>query len=335
MEQPFASMYPPPSPADLVDQAFRRARKKGVEAYMKAPRGLKAKAREEAKVTCAGGMIISALGRILESTPRLTSVHPFYRELVDALVGVDGLRKALAHVRWGKEMVARLMSMHVKEVRRAKSFKEAAMARRAFYGRLNSILMDMEDSLKLLKEAALKLRGLPAVDVEGVVIVVAGAPNVGKSSFVRCVSTAKPAVASYPFTTRNVLLGHVDLGHIKVQVMDTPGLLDRPIHERNPAERQAIAALRHVAKAVIFIVDPSETSGYSLDEQIDVYREVVNELSSAPCTPALNKVDLASEEQVKRAEGLLGGRVLRMVASRCEGVKEVLQEALRLCGVVV
>lgn len=335
MEQPFASMHPPSSPADLVDRAFRRARRRGVEAYMKAPRGLKAKAREEAKVACAGGTIISALGKILESAPRLTSIHPFYRELVEALVGVDSLRKALSHVKWGRETVARLMSMHLKKVRRARSPKEAAMARRAFYGRLNSIVMDLEDSLNLLKEAALKLRGLPAVDVEGVVIVVAGAPNVGKSSFVRCISTAKPAVASYPFTTRNVLLGHVNLGHIKVQVMDTPGLLDRPIHERNPAERQAIAALRHLAKAVIFIVDPSETSGYSLDEQIDVYREVVHELSSAPCTPALNKVDLAREEQIERAEELLGGGVPRMVASRCEGVKEVLQAALRLCGVVV
>ena len=335
MQQPFTSMYSPPSAAQLVGMAFRRARKRGSKASRRAPPELKARVREEARVSCAGGVVASRLRRVVESTPRLVELHPFYRELADVLVGVDRLRKALAHVKWGEEMVVRLMREHLRKVRRAKDPKEAAKARRAFYGRLSSILEDLEESLGLLRDAAVKLRGLPSVDVEGVVVVVAGAPNVGMSSFVRWVSAAKPGVTSYPFTTRSVLLGHLQYGGVRVQVMDTPGLLDRPIHERNPVERQAIAALKHLAKAVVFIVDPSETSGYSLSEQVNVYREVVAELSQVPCVPALNKVDLATEEQVKRAEELLGvGSLLRMVASRCEGVKEVLEEALRRSGVV-
>ncbi|MEM4700417.1 MAG: GTPase [Candidatus Nezhaarchaeales archaeon] len=334
MGQPFSSMIPPPSSSELIDIAFRRARKAGAAAPKAGPPELKVKVKEGARVSCAGGVVLSRLRKVLTSAPDFPSLHPFYYELADILVGVGNVRKALAHVKWGEGMVARLMKEYLRRVRRAKSGREAAEARRAFYGRLSSILRDLEPSLSLLREASLKLRELPSIDVSGVVVVVAGAPNVGKSSFVRCVSTAKPKVAPYPFTTRSVLVGHLRWRGVEVQVMDTPGLLDRPLHERNPIERQAIASLRHLAKAAIFIIDASETSGYSLEQQVNVYREISRELSSIPFVPALNKIDLAKVAQVERAKQLLGvGEVLKMVAIRCEGVKEVLEEALKLCGV--
>jgi len=326
-------MTTPLPPRELIDLAFKRARRRSIRASRRAPVELRVKIKEEARIASAGGIVVNRLRRIVETTPRLTSLHPFYRELADILIGVDRMRKALAHVKWAEEMVAKLMKIYLREARRARDAGAAAKARRAFYGRLSSILKDLEESLAILREASFKLRKLPSVDVNGVVVVVAGAPNVGKSSFIRCVSTAKPEVASYPFTTRSILLGHLQWKGATIQVMDTPGLLDRPVHERNPAERQAIAALRHLAKAVVFIIDPSETSGYSLEEQLNVYREVARELSGVPFTIALNKVDLAKESQVKRAEELLGmSKIPRMVASQCKGVKEVLEEVLERCG---
>lgn len=334
MEQPFSSMTPPPLPSELIDLAFRRARRAGVRVPKRAPLELRIKVKERAKISCAGNVVLSRLRKLLTSAPHFPSLHPFYYELADILVGVEGVRRALAHVKWGEEMVDKLMREHLRKAGRARDRRGAAEARRAFYGRLSSILRDLEPSLSLLREASAKLRSLPSIDVNGVVVVVAGAPNVGKSSFVRCVSTAKPEVASYPFTTRSLLVGHLEWRGVRVQVMDAPGLLDRPLHERNPIERQAIAALRHAAKAAIFIIDPSETSGYDLSQQVNVYRELTRELSYIPFVPALNKVDLAREDQLDRAKRLLGMEdVPKMVAIRCEGVKEVLEEALRLCKV--
>jgi nucleolar GTP-binding protein len=141
-------------------------------------------------------------------------------------------------------------------------------------------------------DARRALRRLPSIDPELPTIVVAGYPNVGKSSFVRAVSTGRPAVADYPFTTKGVSLGHIERGIDRYQILDTPGILDRPMEKRNKMERQAIAALSHVADAVLFLMDPTETCGYSLDEQVRLLGEVEGLFPEVPIVVAENKADL-------------------------------------------
>src|SRR5208337_95264 len=66
-------------------------------------------------------------------------------------------------------------------------------------------------------------------------------------------------------TTIGVEVGHADLGFDRLQVLDTPGVLNRS-RRANPAEDEAEAAVSHAATAVLFVLDPSGTCGFTLED---------------------------------------------------------------------
>jgi nucleolar GTP-binding protein len=63
-----------------------------------------------------------------------------------------------------------------------------------------------------------QLRGLPFVDPEIPTVALVGAPNVGKSSLVKVLSSGTPEVCNYPFTTRSIKMGHFYIQEKKHQV---------------------------------------------------------------------------------------------------------------------
>lgn len=326
---PFSSMPDPPRGDELLDLAFRRARMVQVKVSKTLPLKQKVKIKERAKIISASNIVTEKLDKVVSNIPILENLHPFYREIFEVMFNIRSFKNSLAKIKKARAITKKVLKAHLKLMKEASRLNEVVKVRKAFYGRLSSIVKEVDVDLAFLKEAGVELRELPSIDPEGLTIVVAGLPNVGKSSFVRCVSSAKPEVASYPFTTREVLCGHLNYGGFRVQVIDTPGLLDRPIHERSRVERLAIVALKHLAKAVIFIIDPSETSGYAIDEQVNVYRELVDFLKDVPIVPVFNKVGLASERKVMEARDRVGlTAILKMAASQCLGVREVLSRAI-------
>jgi len=52
------------------------------------------------------------------------------------------------------------------------------------------------------------------------------------------------------------------------KVVDTPGILDHPLEQRNTIEMQAVTALAHLQCCVLYFIDISEQCGYTIKEQV-------------------------------------------------------------------
>ena len=79
---------------------------------------------------------------------------------------------------------------------------------------------------------------------------------------------------------------------IRVQVIDTPGILDHPLEERNTIEMQAITALAHLRACVMYFVDPSEECGHTLEQQLSLFENIKPLFASKPLVIVANKMDV-------------------------------------------
>ncbi len=304
MKSPFKKPLPYiPSKDELIRMVVTRYKTTEAPAPSTDPGFIKLRRLEITRVKETTQYLIEIFRDIAMNMPFLDSLHPFYRELIDLLLDERKYKHALAKIAHAPTAVRAIERDTLFMLRIAGSREEILKARKMYIGRIIDLIEDLSEELDYLREAVKQLKKLPCIDPELYTIVVAGMPNVGKSSLVRAVSTAKPEVAEYPFTTKQIHVGHIRLfGDSIVQIIDTPGLLDRPLSEMNKIELQAVLALRHLAKVIIFLVDPTMHAGYELDRQVSLLKEVKEAFPSVPLIVAISKIDLASPEEIELAE---------------------------------
>lgn len=136
---------------------------------------------------------------------------------------------------------------------------------------------------------------MPVVDPETPTLCLVGAPNVGKSSLVRILSTGKPEVCNYPFTTRGILMGHIIINFERFQVTDTPGLLTRHDDDRNNLERLTLAVLTHLPTAVLYVHDLTGECGTSPEDQFITYKEIKEKFPEHLWLDVVSKCDLLQD----------------------------------------
>ena len=138
-----------------------------------------------------------------------------------------------------------------------------------------------------------------------------GKPNAGKSSLVRAVSSAKPKVADYAFTTLQPSLGVVDYSDSSSFVIsDIPGL----ISGASKGVGLGIQFLKHLSrtKEIIHMVDVYEKTFEEVINELDELTREVTDFDSALIERVkwlvLNKIDLINESDLQALKSELQGK---------------------------
>ena len=286
-----------PTPDEILDKGFSRGKKAAdLLRTQKIPKHLKGKKLEERRVVTACQVMKDKLKSIIDAVPEIEELHPFYQDYIDITVGVDSMKQALGALNWAYGILSQLEREYANKIKRNPSEKASSIQREA-YGRIASVINKIEKDLDFLDFAKASLRNMPTIDFDATTIVIAGFPNVGKSTLLRQLSGADPQVANYPFTTKGIQIGHTERHWKSIQFIDTPGLLDRPVLEMNDIEMNAIVALEHLADAILFIFDGSETCGFHLESQYNLLKQIEKIFSEIPMIYLFNKMDIEQDEE--------------------------------------
>ncbi|TFF92202.1 GTP-binding protein [Candidatus Thorarchaeota archaeon] len=324
---PFANVPTIMTAEEIIEFAHKRSTRISMKSSLRMKRVDRSQIREVARLQEFTKRVKSKLRDAVEQFPSLDRLHPFYSELVEILVGRDRLKQALGAVYNCIPLIDEIANNHLQALKLSSDFRQMKKTRRAAKGRISSIVRGTESNIEFVIESKKTLSRLPGITPNSPTIVCAGFPNVGKSTLVREVSTAEPEIAYYPFTTKSVIIGHLKIRDQSVQIVDTPGVLDRPMTERNEIEREAIAALKYLANVIVFMIDPSETCGWSLEQQMNLLNEVRRMFPLNPLLVAINKIDITPPERLELARTKLPDSY-EITAITGDGVEALLNDAV-------
>jgi GTP-binding protein len=165
-----------------------------------------------------------------------------------------------------------------------------------------------------------------------------GMPNAGKSTLITAMSSAKPRIADYPFTTLHPNLGVVRVGRLQSFVMaDIPGLIEGA----SEGAGLGIQFLRHLQRTglLLHLVDIAPIDGA---DPATVVKAIAKELqrfsadlADKPRWLVINKIDLLDEDDRAAARDKLladldwNGPVFEVSAATGEGTDALAQAIIR------
>ncbi len=318
-------------PEKLVENAFTHARKAAPLPRSRQSTIQHRKEKVVRKMELFHAYLDKQLNHMEISIPKIANLHPFYQELLPETIEVGKVKQAASQI----VSVRRLLKKQFIYGKRAiyqhspDALEHMKKESARFFGRSANIMKSLKANILVLREASVKLKEVPDIRTDIPTLVLAGFPNTGKTTILKRLTGSKAKIASYPFTTKSLNLGYFTMKYHEIQVMDTPGLLDRVDTDWNPIERKARTALKYLATCVLFIVDPTPHAGYTIEQQHVLY-ESIKAHFPVKFLIVLNKCDMALPEQLEQAHTLFGADAIREGEGMDSKLKDHVWRALGL-----
>ena len=259
------------------------------------------------RIQTIGRILVSDFRNYLRSIPDLKSLHEFYRSVLNIYSNLDDFKKTLGRIAGGIRVLEMLTNRYIRDIRSIKRnpylpnrvfIRHINKLWRQYLARIHSFIREISSAFHHTNEVIRKLRKLPDYDPELETVVVCGPPNSGKSSLVGKLSKARVQIAEYPFTTKNLVFGHVEICSKPkkiLQIVDSPGLFDRPIEKRKKEELLALQAIKTIASGIIFLFDCSIERTLEADQQLRVFDDVLRFMQTKKIVVCINKIDIADK----------------------------------------
>jgi len=268
----FQTIPPVDQHKDLLDLAFRRARSKSKNIKKIYDPIIKAKKKGSIKLDVVKDSLYGKLGKILSSLPETKKLPPFYEDLMKLTLDYPLYKKSCGAIDWTIKKVNSLHRQYVSKINKASNVVIISKLSKEFYGRISSVLKQINSNLQYLNKARRTLRTYPDIK-EMFTVCIYGFPNVGKTTLLNKLTKTKAKVAAYAFTTISINAGYFTVKEEKVQVLDVPGTLSRK-EKMNNVELQAELVVEKLADIIIYVFDLSGYCGYPVEKQVQLFSKI-------------------------------------------------------------
>jgi len=250
--------------------------------------------------------ICRELRAVLQYPKLIRQLHPFERLSVELSLTMHMQRHGVAFGKLMGCLKELRVRIHEEGAARAHASSKAERGRMATLIADDSIremfelLISYEPVFQQFKAAQRAIFKAPCIDLDKPTVVFVGAPNVGKSSLVRSLSTGVPEVNNYLFTTKHLTIGH--MWHfisgtpllVHGQIVDSPGLRT-PSHSKHTLlDQLTMGSMKHLPSAVVFVFDPYPEACGLLDvkDQLELCAHLRDLFPKRPWLNVITKIDL-------------------------------------------
>ncbi len=286
------------NPDFYLDVAFRRAKEKSKQirsSKLKGTRMEKSRYIETRKIEIIKDSLTSPLNKIVSSFPSIDNLPEFYIELIKCTLDYPHLKKSLGGVNWAGKRIEEFFRIYSSKINKCADLTKINQYRREYYGRISSFVKQIKKELAFLEEARKTMKGFPTIKTSIPTIAIAGFPNIGKTTLLYKLTGSKPEISNYAFTTKGINVAYYKKDEKKIQLLDTPGTLDR-FNKMNYIEKQAYLAIKLLAEKIIYIFDLTES--YPIESQLKLYNSLKK--LEKPIICYLSKTDIIDKKIVDK-----------------------------------